>query len=67
MRRIDRRRNRNVNLPQFGIGWNEQDAYAYIVGVRFRYFKSEKKRRRFCLKLERSPYFAGYFGRINFE
>lgn len=61
-------RKRKVKLLPFAIAYNEKDAYGYICGIWFRYFKTEKKRRNWCVrKLERSPGFAGYCGRYNFE
>ena len=66
-RMFNRKRKRNKKLLPFGIGWTESDPWGYICGLRFRYFKSERKRRKWCRKLERRSNFAGYYGRINFE
>lgn len=54
------------NLP-YAIAYNEKDDYGNICGVKFKYFRSEKKRRKWCGKLEKRPEFAGYCGRYDFE
>ena len=61
-------RKRTRKLLPYVIAWNEQDDRGYIVGMWFKYFKTEHKRRRWCVnRLERSYGFAGYCGCYNFE